>query len=61
MTVYELKKLEGTKNDVAPCFCVGKQGDDPFCPCLMNRLKTIKSKHGDLARNVAEEIMHDTY
>lgn len=57
MTVYKYESTE-TTDDNRPCFCVGRQNDDPFCPCLMNRLKTIEGRQGKLARSVAEEIMH---
>ena len=34
------------RGDPGPCGCMGPQGDDPLCPCLMSAAtqKTLKSE-----------------
>lgn len=34
-------KLVSSEQTDPPCNCVGKQNGEPFCPCLMNKLKAI--------------------
>jgi hypothetical protein len=37
-----LNDIPVTDRDIRPCFCIGPQNGEPFCPCQMRNLKVYR-------------------
>jgi len=44
-------KIESGGSNSEPCFCIGRQNGEPYCPCMMRELKNFvdKVERGELA------------
>lgn len=43
-------------NEVSMCACLGKQGNDPFCPCGMRSRGLIPSQKEDWTQEKIDEL-----